>query len=220
MIESGKMSYCSKQRVQKALAEGKCLAYSHSNILQLDIDSVEDYQRYKTLIPVLDKLVDIAEILQIPSPGGKGHHIYIRLVNANLTIAERIAIQSILGSDPMRELLSMFKNQNERGIPILLFEKDTMVKKYAEDETYQSKPFLAQVRDLSTKTFDDVEETRGFEHLPSQVIMPSCYYVRKLFGYWHVFRPIYSPSDFEFDLQILITTDSWEDCIRYTNRGK
>lgn len=107
------MSYTSARTVSEveALAAklGRRVVYPKPNELQIDIDSADAYANHLRLLDaferggetVIDKVVSV-------SPSAKsGHfHVTITLARNVLGSRERVMLQALLGSDPMRELLS------------------------------------------------------------------------------------------------------------------
>jgi hypothetical protein len=77
--------------------------------LFLDIDSEEQAARCRRLIATMDRTGLIADRPRwSPSPSGEpGHyHVVVDLSRNVVDMRERILLQALLGSDPMRELLS------------------------------------------------------------------------------------------------------------------
>lgn len=68
---------------------------------------------------LMDDNYTIGDHLTTKSKGGNSH-IYIRL-NTEFSVAERVAMQAALGSDPMKELLSALTLQTSK-VPVVMFE--------------------------------------------------------------------------------------------------
>lgn len=111
-------------RVEKAGLE---VVVPAPNQVQIDIDGVEQYEKYVDLIKILssgDFWVNIDNIKEIPSrSNGPGkYHITITF-DRPISDWERIAWQASLGSDCKRELFSCVRLRNNEPIPICFFEK-------------------------------------------------------------------------------------------------
>jgi hypothetical protein len=119
-----------------ATKKGLVVVYPKDNQIQIDIDSEEAYKEYRARFEKLfnDNLtaenIDMPgymKIQTIPSSSGlPNRHIYITFYNryTAFTAQERIHLQSVLGSDPMRELLDtkrLLEGMTDR--PTRLFEK-------------------------------------------------------------------------------------------------
>jgi hypothetical protein len=106
-----------------ATKKGLVVVYPKDNQIQIDIDSEEAYKEYRARF---EKLFN-DKIQTIPSSSGlPNRHIYITFYNryTAFTAQERIHLQSVLGSDPMRELLDtkrLLEGMTDR--PTRLFEK-------------------------------------------------------------------------------------------------
>ena len=110
------------EAVKKADRLGKIIVKPGDNELLLDIDSAEQYKTYKDRMEELSKLHKVVRIKEIPSSEKSGHrHIYISLV-CGMEDEERIFLQLFLGSDPIREYLSLCLIRIGDPHPILLFE--------------------------------------------------------------------------------------------------
>ena len=64
--------------------------------------------------------IQIVDRIQTRSHGG-GAHIYLRM-NVDLPRIERITLQACLGSDPVREMLSLLRHWNDGYMPVVLAE--------------------------------------------------------------------------------------------------
>ena len=118
-------SRTSKQSRQYARKMGWEVDPAEENELQLDIDTEEQYNIFNRMLPLVEDVYDIEEVVESPSKSGKRH---IRLFTAyELSIGERIALQTILGSDPKKELASLRNWLAGDPEPILLFEKSNAV---------------------------------------------------------------------------------------------
>src|SRR5574342_716431 len=120
-FEAAVDSYQDRDPIEVCKEMGLKYVVSTEFHLQLDIDSRYDYWK-KNLEQVERDLPELViDYLETKSKRGF-QHVYIR-VSKSLTYGERIALQLILGSDPVRErlalrrvLLDLFEH------PIVLFE--------------------------------------------------------------------------------------------------
>ena len=115
--------------ISAALDRGCTVLFGTANTLLIDFDG-DGQKRYEACRPVLDSLFGIEEETRWKSSSREaGHeHLQVRLA-ADFTVEERIALQAILGSDPMREILSL-RNRRQGSIePCVLFRPPPQQKK-------------------------------------------------------------------------------------------
>ena len=97
--------------------------------IQLDIDTPEQLAHYTAQLELLNHLTQdqFSEVKRTVSPGGNTH-VYVRS-HRPLQPTTRIAFQTLLGSDPKRELLSMARLMvMGDDLCTVLFERDTSAK--------------------------------------------------------------------------------------------
>jgi hypothetical protein len=116
--------------IAKWEAEGLVITYPADNELQIDIDSAEDMARHEKSWTCLVRNIDreagslcLTEDCRriTTSRSGTGKHVRIMLPFP-LTPLERIAFQAAMGSDAVRELLSIFRLRMGDQNPTLLVE--------------------------------------------------------------------------------------------------
>ncbi|MGD2065674.1 MAG: hypothetical protein PVI43_00710 [Candidatus Bathyarchaeota archaeon] len=109
--------------VEKAKSKGKIVIEPLENELQIDIDSKEQYILFATRMKELNENFHcIFHSKELPSQGGDWRkHIYLKLA-VDTPILERTALQLFLGSDPVKEYLSLCLVQIGDPHPILMFE--------------------------------------------------------------------------------------------------
>jgi len=103
----------------KAKSLGRVVTFPRPNELFLDIDSEIAMRRF---VRGVTRLSGVTYLVR-PSPSGRpGRHHVVVTMPRPVSPMERIALQAILGSDPIREMLSWFRI--ERGIeePTIFFE--------------------------------------------------------------------------------------------------
>jgi len=110
--------------VDKAKSKGKKIIIPKDDELQIDIDTTRQYGIFKLNIKELNEFFhSVWKIREYQSPRGPDHrHIYIRL-DDNIKDTERAFLQLFLGSDPVREYLSMCLIKIGDPHPILMFEE-------------------------------------------------------------------------------------------------
>jgi len=100
---------------------------AEENELQLDLDTPEQEDQYRRMLPHVEDVYDIEEVIETPSKSG---HTHVRLFTAYpLSVEERVALQAILGSDPKKELCSLRRWLSGDELPILLFEKPETIER-------------------------------------------------------------------------------------------
>lgn len=121
-MSDGVMTYA--ECVAAAEGDGCVVVIPKSNELFIDIDSESQFETFKRLIVTFQKLEHGARWTMAPSPSGKpGHyHVTVRL-GRDIDNRERILLQAVLGSDPMRELLSLQRCDAGNPNPSLFFER-------------------------------------------------------------------------------------------------
>lgn len=94
------------------------------NELQIDIDSASQYDKHNHALEAFLRFFQIGGVESHGSKSGAPGklHITITLMN-EVSPLERIALQSLLGSDPRRELLSYVRLKLNDPVPTLFMEK-------------------------------------------------------------------------------------------------
>jgi hypothetical protein len=130
-----------EQCLELAKTLGRTVKLPAANELQLDIDSEEELNGFRARFARLKKILgrDPEKILgrdpgdrrggeatwtKAPSPSGKPgrYHVTVTLPRVGMTHVERIVLQAVLGSDPMREVLNFRRWQYGDEQPTLFFE--------------------------------------------------------------------------------------------------
>jgi hypothetical protein len=112
-----------EHRFEIAANEGLCIVVPNDRTLQLDFDSDESYE-WLWLSKNLSNLhvhFDVAKIVTTVSKSGN-KHVHITL-NQSLDTPTRIALQAVLGSDPVREFLNIARHLKGIKDPVVFFEK-------------------------------------------------------------------------------------------------
>lgn len=94
-----------------------------TNELFVDIDDVNGKGWFNQNIRKVESEIGCTYV-EMPSPSGEEHHQHIVVtLNRDVTPLERILLQTCLGSDRKREMLSWIRFINDDPIPTLFFEK-------------------------------------------------------------------------------------------------
>jgi len=109
-----------QQYVDKMTELGYKIYYPENNELLIDIDTKEQYEQFKAKFSRLVKEFEDTTYSIIVSKSGYPHQHIIVKMGFDLNNSERIALQAILGSDPIREMLSLFRHFNVDPFPSLL----------------------------------------------------------------------------------------------------
>lgn len=110
---------------QQANVAGLRVVTPKPNELQIDIDSFHQMAVFGRNRIILERYLRIKECFIWPSPSGEEGHFHVRVVLEKPITSplERIALQAILGSDPVRELFSYARWKRGDQEPTILFEK-------------------------------------------------------------------------------------------------
>lgn len=116
-----------KEYVERIESEGYKVVYPESYELFIDIDSEEQYEVFQRSMDCVyrNELLSqmIANVKEAPSASGfPKRHVTIMLVHEVCPL-ERIALQAVLGSDPIRELLSIQRYYLDDPCPTIFKEK-------------------------------------------------------------------------------------------------
>lgn len=114
-----------KAHIQAAV-KGCIVVLPKPNELFVDIDSADALATFKVAIKKIEEgFTDSLTYNQRPSPSGREgrFHITVTLPRNVKSHEERILLQALLGSDPIRELVSWGRVQRRAPEPTLFFEK-------------------------------------------------------------------------------------------------
>ncbi len=89
--------------------------------IQVDIDNKADFKTFCKHLKILQTVVDFESAYYTVSKSGR-IHVTLKTLS-HQSVVKKIAIQSILGSDRLRELMN-FKNVKEHHINPILFVED------------------------------------------------------------------------------------------------
>jgi hypothetical protein len=105
---------------EKAEQNGQVVVVPRNNELFVDLDTEESITLFKERIKEISRYVGIKYSL-LPSKSGNKHG-YVELDRNINSDYERLFLQLLLGSDPIRELLSWGRVVNNDPTPTLFFE--------------------------------------------------------------------------------------------------
>jgi hypothetical protein len=93
------------------------------NQLLIDLDTEEQFVTFEKQYKRFVEVHECTHVVTVSKGGPPGRHVIVNLP-FEIDAAKRITLQGILGSDPMRELLSYFRLQKGDPHPTLFVEKD------------------------------------------------------------------------------------------------
>ena len=110
--------------IQKIEGEGKRVVVPDDYTLQLDIDTEEEWERFKENSLLFFRILPIENTkIEFSFSGLPHRHITIRCKEP-MTIWQRVALQMALGSHLSREVLNAYRVLVKVDWPILFFEKE------------------------------------------------------------------------------------------------
>lgn len=91
------------------------------NVLFVDLDTAEQAAQFETMLPSIKFIYPVTDVAVTVSKSGNKHaRVHLSM---KLSIVERIAAQTILGSDPKKEVCSLLGFYQCDPAPILAYEK-------------------------------------------------------------------------------------------------
>lgn len=110
-------------RNKKAQDENLMIVYPEDNVLQIDIDNEHSYLVFQNQMKILCNFLKVLNWIDNPSKSGlPKRHITVHL-DKSVTPLERIALQAMLGSDRIRELLGFIRLNRGELRPTCFFER-------------------------------------------------------------------------------------------------
>lgn len=114
---------CPREKyIEQKEKEGFTIVYPEPNELQIDIDNSEQKRHFEKVWNLIDIAIPNAYFESSVSQSGRGVHITVTLP-FDVSNIERIAFQAALGSDPVRELLSIYRYSRDDEYPTLFVER-------------------------------------------------------------------------------------------------
>lgn len=120
-----------KFALQIAKNEGAIVVRGNALRILLDLDEPEDEIFYDDMFPVICEHINLKEVKRWRSKNG-GLHVEISSPRP-LTIRTRLLIQACLGSDRVKEFLSLVRVWKKETDPVMLFKPKTKVAKNSSD---------------------------------------------------------------------------------------
>lgn len=115
MSEGGLTPFAFHEENAQAELDGMEVRFGDDSHLLLDLDDEDSIARYRSLMPKMLELFGGRVVEEYESRSGKGHlHVVVALEHP-CGVLFRIALQATLGSDPLREMLSLVRLRN--GVP-------------------------------------------------------------------------------------------------------
>jgi len=112
-----------EQYVTRMEADGFEILVPEGNELQIDLDSASGFYIFLRRWERFAQEYENASWRAYPSKSGLPHRHVVVSLPFGVNAAERIALQAILGSDPTREMLSVFRYYRGDPCPTLLARK-------------------------------------------------------------------------------------------------
>jgi len=111
------------EAVENAENAGCDIIYPRNNELQIDINSDDEYDRFEAALANMPENF-VKSVYETVSISGLPHrHITVQVSFGGYTDLEKIALQFMLGSDYLRESLSVLKDLYGVDKPTCFFEK-------------------------------------------------------------------------------------------------
>lgn len=112
----------SRPYIGKMKAAGWRVVLPKPNQLLIDIDSDDQFSVFERQYKRFCEVHECSHVVTESKGGFPGRHVVVELP-FEVDAFKRITLQGILGSDPMRELLSYFRAQKGDPYPTLFIEK-------------------------------------------------------------------------------------------------
>lgn len=113
----------SSMAYEEAYRDGKEVKLPEDTELFVDIDSEENYQLFLAQIEKLREFSEAIIVSDTPSSSGLPRRHIVVEMGRYLKPIERIALQTVLGSDPLRELFGIVRVWMNDPTPTLFLEK-------------------------------------------------------------------------------------------------
>lgn len=112
-------------QIEELRASGCTISYPRDDELFIDIDDSDQYTTFLSAIRTVQRYHEVVYDVT-PSKGGlPRRHIRVTMP-FSLTVESRIAWQAVLGSDPMRELISIIRASKDIPNPTIFAEKEVV----------------------------------------------------------------------------------------------
>lgn len=114
----------SQRAYNQAAMENLEVVLPADNELQIDIDNEHSYLLFQKQLQILQVYVGVVDVRESSSKSGKDWKLHITVeLDPDVTMIERLALQAMMGSDRVRELLGYVQYKNNDPHPVLFLEK-------------------------------------------------------------------------------------------------
>lgn len=123
MLYSSEGHISAVETFESIIASGRRIYVPEDCELVLDLDSYEAFTKAQKAINLFETVncISVYSILHKSKTEGHWHVVLTHDTFKSLSMLDRIHLQALFGSDPVKELLSMFREKSEVTYPILLF---------------------------------------------------------------------------------------------------
>ena len=101
---------------------GATIIYPKTNELQIDIDTESGYAQFLATLDLIDNKFGVKDTEILPSRSGLPHRHIVVTLHTNISDRTRVALQACLGSDPKREILAIYRIENNLPHATCLFQ--------------------------------------------------------------------------------------------------
>ena len=115
----------SQRAINQAQMEGLEVVLPEDNQLQIDLDNEHSYRLLQNQLGIVQKFLGDYGYEEHLSKSGEPtkRHVTLTFEDLKFTTLERLALQAMLGSDRIRELLGYVQLKNNDPNPVLFLEK-------------------------------------------------------------------------------------------------
>ena len=112
----------SQRAVDEAATNNLLVVFPNDKEIQLDLDTEHAFNIYQEMLPLFEKYFGVAKVEVKPSRSGLPKRHVTLTTYESLANYQRIAIQLALGSDRVREMLSIVQEYFKDPHPTLFLE--------------------------------------------------------------------------------------------------
>jgi hypothetical protein len=123
VLQAEKYAEKREQYVERMAAEGFVIMVPENDELMLDIDAEEDFVFFgRAILRLIEEFPSVSFRVNFSKSGKPHRHVVVKMPFP-LDAVQRIAFQAVLGSDRVREMLSLLRYHNGDPCPTLLAER-------------------------------------------------------------------------------------------------
>ena len=120
----GETTQRKKDIVAKAQSKGQRVVVADDRMLQIDIDSEEDWKQFEAGWDILKSVISHRGSYEVQESASGWPHRHVTVyLRKPATVWQRIALQACLGSHLTREVLNSYRVLTGSDCPIVFFEK-------------------------------------------------------------------------------------------------